>query len=196
MAETSPPPLTAEQSHALFDILTHRETYSEIEEFKYPDTIQHYGPPFQDDTNKSKSPILQSLLSKFALTLPGLRDVSPDFWKGKVADLIGDLSKAQLSESYDKGILGVRKTLTTAISALIEYPARGCLGGVAEQKIDRTKKYDASNPDDVLQSWKDCLQAMVYGDLIDELFQKAAETDDLTKHESMVQAMHEFIVVK
>lgn len=190
--------LSPSQSAALFDILTHRETYREIEDFKQPGAIHQYGPPFQDSKSQTTSPVLQTLLSKFILKLPGLRDVSEDFWKLRIADLINDLAKAELSESYDKGILGIRKTLATAISALIEYPARGCLGGFPDKKEKglEGKKYDLKNADDVLQAWQDCLQAMVYGDLIDELFAKAAETDDLTQHASLVQGMHEFVVVK
>ncbi|KXL48420.1 MAG: hypothetical protein FE78DRAFT_105195 [Acidomyces sp. 'richmondensis'] len=187
--------LTAEQSHALFDILIHRQTYQEIEDFKYPGAIHQYGPPFQDDIHVSKYPILQTLLSKFALKLPGLRDVSSDFWKTRVEDLIQELAEAELSESYDKGVLGIRKTLATAISALIEYPARGCIAGVPKNLPDPKKHYDITNPNHVLQSWRDALQLLVYGDLVDELFAKAAETDDLTKHSSIVQALHEFIIV-
>ncbi|KAK4541452.1 hypothetical protein LTR36_008053 [Oleoguttula mirabilis] len=193
MAETAG--LTPSQSNALLDILTHRETYGEIEDFKYPDAVYHYGPPFQDNVSNSQAPILQTLLSKFVLKLPGFRDVSPDFWKVRVQDLIQELAQAELSESYDKGVLGVRKTLATAVSALIEYPARGCLEGIEKELPDKSKKYDTSNPDDVLQSWRDTLQLLVYGDLVDELFEKAAETDDLSKHPSLVQAMHEFVVV-
>lgn len=195
MAETSSG-LSPEQTNALFDILTHRETYAEIEDFKIPGAIHKYGPPFQDDTSTSTSPVLQLLLSKFVLKLPGLRDVSPRFWKVQVEDLIQDLSEAELSESYDKGILGIRKTLATAISALIEYPARGCLGGFPKREDFKRRQYDTSDPADVLQSWQDCLQELIYGDLIDEIFAKTAETDDLSKHDSLVQAMHEFIVVK
>ncbi|KAI7025660.1 hypothetical protein D0869_11797 [Hortaea werneckii] len=195
-AETNAPAsLTPEQSHALFDILTHHETYKEIEDFKYPGAINHYGPPFQDDLSKSDSPILQTLLSKFALKLPGLREVSPEFWKERVADLIEELSKAELSESYDKGILGIRKTLATAISALIEYPARASLEGVEKNLPEKDREYDATNPDDVLRSWNDALQGMVYGSFIDDVFKKAAETDDLSKHSGLVQSMHEFVVV-
>ncbi|KAM0720499.1 hypothetical protein Q7P37_004635 [Cladosporium fusiforme] len=197
MADTG---LTPAQSAALFDVLTHHETYREIEDFKQPGAIHRYGPPFQDDQGKSDSPVLQTLLSKFILPLPGLRDVSADFWKLRVTDIINELSLAELSESFDKGILGIRKTLATAISALIEYPARGCLGGLPEKekeekKKSEAKKYDVKNPDDVLQAWQDCLQALVYGNLIDELFAKAAETDDLSKHDTLVQGMHEFVVV-
>ncbi|USW48408.1 Putative PX-associated domain-containing protein [Septoria linicola] len=187
--------LSAAQSKALFDILTHQQVYKEIEDFKYPGAIHNYGPPFQDTVKSPQSPILQALVSKFLLKLPGLRDVSPEFWRGRIQPLIDELAEAELSESYDKGILGIRKTLATAISALIEYPARGVLGGFPKEEVKRSAKYDLTNPDDVLQSWKDCVQKAVYGDLIDELFTKAAETDDLTKHDSLVQGMHEFMVV-
>ncbi|KAF2210971.1 hypothetical protein CERZMDRAFT_60432 [Cercospora zeae-maydis SCOH1-5] len=187
--------LSPEQSQALFDILTHQQVYHEIEHFKYPGAIHAYGPPFQDSVTSPQSPILQTLVSKFLLKLPGLRDVSPEFWKGRVDALIEELADAELSESYDKGILGIRKTLATAISALIEYPARGVLGGFPKEEVKRSARYDTSNPDDVLQAWKDCVQKAVYGDLVDELFDRAAETDDLTKHDSLVQGMHEFMVV-
>ena len=195
---TDPSKLTPEQSAALFDILTHRETYDEIEDFKQPGAIKKYGPPFQDEETKSQTPILQTLLSKFILKLPGLRDVSPDFWKVRVADLVDDLCKAELSESYDKGVLGIRKTLATAISALIEYPARGCLGGVPDRRdqMKKGRKYDTSDPDDVLQAWQDCVQDLIHGNLIDRLFVKAAETDKLEEHESLVRGMHEFVLVK
>ena len=192
----SPLKLTPEQSHSLFDILTHHSTYAEIEAFKIPGAIHTYGPPFQDDRTTSTSPILQTLLSKFILELPGLRDVSPDFWKVRVRDIIEELSEAELSESYDKGVLGIRKTLATAISALIEYPARGCLGGLQRREIDTDRIYDTTNADDVLQAWRDALQEAIYGDLIDEIFEKVAVTGELKDHSSLVQGMHEFLIVK
>lgn len=189
-------PLSAEQTTALFDLLTHHATYAEICQFKSPSAIQDYGPPFQDAT-KTTSPILQSLLSKFILPLPGLRDISPDFWKVHVEKMIEELAAANLSESYDKGVLGIRKTLATAISALIEYPARGCWGGVKkDESAFKEASFDPSKPDDVLRAWHVFLQQLIYGDLFQQLFTKAAETDDLKKHDSLVQAAHEFVIVK
>ncbi|KAK5173908.1 uncharacterized protein LTR77_002589 [Saxophila tyrrhenica] len=191
--------LTEAQCAALLDVLIHDETYAEIEDFKTPGVIKQYGPPFQDSTSTSRTPVLQTLVSKFILTLPGLRDVSHDFWRVRVKDLIEELSQAELSESYDKGVLGIRKTLATAISALIEYPARGSLFGLPkrDEELQKAEKggYDISKPEDVLRSWQDCLQALVYGNLVDELFSRAAETDDLKKHGGLVQGMHEFVVV-
>lgn len=180
----------------MFDLLTHHATYDEICHFKTPAAIQEYGPPFQD-TKKTTSPILQSLLSKFILPLPGLRDVSPDFWKVRIENIIEELAAAKLSESYDKGVLGIRKTLATAISALIEYPARGCYGGIKkDESALKDQHFDPTKPDDVLRAWYVFMQQLVYGDLFEKLFAKAAETDDLSKHDSLVQAAHEFVVVK
>lgn len=193
---STPEVLTAEQARALFDVLSHHETYREIEDFKAPVAIDNYGPPFQDD-KKSSSPILQSLVSKFILQLPGLGDVSDEFWKVRAANIIQELAGAELSESYDKGVLGIRKTLATAASALIEYPARGILGGFSkDESAFEERNYDRSNPDDVLKAWNDFLQQLVYGDLFDTLYQKAAETDDLSQHGELTQAAHEFVVVK
>ncbi|GAB7353079.1 hypothetical protein MBLNU459_g3625t1 [Dothideomycetes sp. NU459] len=187
--------LNTAQADALFDLLTHQATYDEICEFKSPSAIREYGPPFQD-SRETTAPILQTLLSKFILTLPGLRDVTTDFWRTRVQNIIEELSSAELSESYDKGILGIRKTLATAISALIEYPGRACLGGFPkDESAFKSRTYDKAKPDDVLRAWHDFLQQLVYGDLFDRLFAKAAETDDLSKHDSLVQAAHEFVVV-
>ncbi|KAF4555691.1 Hypothetical protein D9617_2g056540 [Elsinoe fawcettii] len=187
--------LTPVQAKTLVDILTHYETYREIEQFKSPQTILEYGPPFQDD-KKPSTPILQGLVSKFAVTLPGLRDVSPDFWKVQVQSMVEDLAKAELSESYDKGNLGIRKTLATAISSLIEYPARGLLGAFPkDESAFKEREYDVKNPDDVLIAWQHFLQQLVYGDLFDVLYDKTSETQLLSEQGTLTQAAHEFIVV-
>ncbi|TKX23538.1 hypothetical protein C1H76_4050 [Elsinoe australis] len=187
--------ISPEQAKTLVDILTHIETYREIEQFKSPQTILEYGPPFQDNL-KPSTPILQRLVSKFVITLPGLRDVNPDFWKVRVQTLIGDLGKAELSESYDKGNLGIRKTLATAISSIIEYPARGLLGAFPkDEDAFKEREYDVKNPDNVLIAWQHFLQRLVYGDLFDVLYKKTSETDKLADQDSLTQAAHEFIVL-
>ncbi|KAF3931592.1 hypothetical protein ABW19_dt0209793 [Dactylella cylindrospora] len=195
---SAPTLLTPGQAHALLDILTHRETYAaEIELFKTPGVINSYGPPFQDRSTISRSPILQKLFSTFIVPIPGLRDVSPEFWTKRVQPLVDDLAKANLSESYDKGSMGIRKTLATAISALIEYPARGVLGGMPgrDAKYDPERTYDPRNQHDLADAWRDFSRQIVYGDLLDELFDKAAESDRLEDHSQMVIAAHQHIVV-
>lgn len=192
MAEES---LSPKQLAALVDVLSHSAIYDEVTRFKDPAAIKDYGPPFQEKKG-TQAPILQTLLSKFVLTLPGLRDVAPEFWNVRIQKIVEELAAAELSESYDKGILGIRKTLATAASALLEYPARGCLGGFPKDESAFTdRKYDPTNPEDVLQAWQDFLQQLIYGDLFDKLFEKAAVTDDLTKHDTVTQAAHEFVVV-
>jgi PX-associated len=188
--------LSSEQVSALLDILTHAETYGEIRDFRAPGSLSHYGPPFTSESRKpSTSPALQALVSRFLLPLPGLRDLTTDFWRVQLSTIIGDLEKADLSESYDKGLLGSRKTLATAISALIEYPVRGTFAGF-DKREDPQRKYDLYNADDLAQSFRDFMQEAVYGKIVDELVAKAAETDQLADHEPIVQALHEYVLVK
>ena len=189
--------LSPQQAHALFDILTHYQTYHEIQQYRYPDGIENYGPPFVIDKDKSSdSPILQTLLYRFVLTLPGLKDINQDFWQKRVEDLVRRFGDAELSESYDKGTIGSRKTLATAIATLIEFPARGVLGGIPKRELKRgANDYDLSDPEDVRQGWDDFLQDLVYGDLINELETKIGETDKLEQQTMRVQAAHEYILV-
>ena len=121
--------LTAQQAHALFDILTHHATYDEIEGFKWPDAIQNFGSPFASskESQPTSSPVLHMLLDKFVVELPGLSTLPPEFWQERVQGLLVKLGESEFSECYDKGTLGTRKTLASAASALLESVARGCL---------------------------------------------------------------------
>lgn len=184
--------LSPRQAHALFDILTHHETYAEIQALKDPKTVSDFevpGEPKKPDS--SASPLLQILLHKFVYVLPGLRDVAPDFWTN-VKDLVVALAQGNLSESYDKGSIGIRKTLSTATASVVEYVSRGCLGGYPRHAGNKERKYDTSDPDDVVAAWDEFLQQIIYGDMLDRLFAKAAETDKLSNHEPLVQAAHEY----
>ena len=188
--------LSPDQAYALLDILSHAETYQEIRDFRAPGSLSQYGPPFDTPSEKtSSSPALQALVSRFLLKLPGLRDVTDDFWKVQISSIIDDFEKTNLSESYDKGILGSRKTVATAISALIEYPLRGTFGGF-EQLKDYSKTYDTSKAEDLSRAFRDFLNESIYGGMLDEVILKAAETDKLSDHDPIVQAVHEFVLVK
>jgi hypothetical protein len=189
--------LSPQQANALFDILTHHQSYHEIQRYRYPDAIENYGPPFEITPAKtSDSPVLQTLLYRFVLTLPGLKDINQDFWHKRVEDLVRRFGEAELSESYDKGAVGSRRTLATAIATLMEYPARGVLGGIPKREVKRKPDdYDLGDPEDVRQGWDDFLQEMVYGDLIPELETKIGETDKLEDQSMRVRAAHEYILV-
>ena len=196
MSNTS---LSPAQTHALFDILIHHQLYSEIEAFKYPTAIDQYGFPFgKADGVQSTSPLLQNMLNKFALRLPGLKSLGSEFWQDKVQVLVRKLGEAELSESYDKGAIGARKALATATSSLLEYVARGMLGGypVDRRKDDGKTEYDTNKPEDILRAWDDGMRELIYGNLLDELFEKTAQTGKLEQHSSLVQASHEYILLK
>jgi hypothetical protein len=189
-------PLSPAQSAALFDILSHYNTFAEIRDFRLPGSLKHYGPPFAaEDEKPSTSPALQSLVSKFLLTLPGLEDVPEEFWKVQLYEIIEGFEAANLSESYDKGVVGSRKTLATAISALIEYPVRGTAGGF--RKVPEVNhRYDLSKADDLVTAFRNFMDEAVYGTALEDLIMKTAKTDNLADHEPLTQAIHEFILVK
>ncbi|KAL5116666.1 hypothetical protein ACEQ8H_005415 [Pleosporales sp. CAS-2024a] len=190
-------PLTAAQTHALFDILIHHQLYSEIEAFKYPSTINQYGYPFRKpEGSQTTSPLLQNMLNKFALTNPALRHLGQDFWQDKVGVLMGKLAEAELSESYDKGAIGSRKALATAGSSIAEYVARGMLGGYPVTKgQDGSKEYDMNRPEDVQRGFDDLMHGVIYGTLLEEMFEKVKQTGKLEHHPGVVQAGHEYMLL-
>lgn len=188
--------LTPAQSAALLDILSHYDTYAEIRDFRFPGSLNHYGPPFATHSgHPSTSPALQTLVTKYLLTLPGLRDLPPDWWKVQCHDIIEKFEQSNLSESYDKGSIGSRKTLATAISALIEYPVRGTFGGFAQVK-DGNANYDVTKAGDLGRAFRDFMDGCIYGSVLEETVYKAAETDDLNEHSQLIRAVHEFVLVK
>lgn len=239
------PALTHEQIHALFDILTHHETYKEIEGFKFPDAVRNYGFPFtrtpaipigggksatatpagtapstprartpvppeelehnlkEEDLQPSMSPVLQTLLTRFVLPLPGLRDMPREFWAMRVQGLLARLGEAELSDSYDKGAVGTRKTLATGASGLIEMIGRGALGGVTRPGADGEKTgdkdgatYDHKKGEDLERAWNDIVQGLVYGDLVDEMSEHLTKTDDLEGRSPAVKAAAEYAIIQ
>ncbi|KAJ0285494.1 hypothetical protein CBS470a_006380 [Colletotrichum nupharicola] len=207
MASSSP--LTAEQTSALFNILTHFETYREVEQFKQPETIDNYGYPFAavspkasepDDAvvyaSKSSAPLLQSLFTRFILPLPGVSSIVPEFWRVRVQGLIKKFAEADLSESYEKGALGTRKTLATASSTVIETVARGQIGGgPVSDPATRPKEYDLQNAGDLMRAWDDAMHGLVYENLCDELLDYLAETEEFDTHSSMTRAACDYILL-
>jgi hypothetical protein len=239
--------LTPEQTRALFDILTHHETYAEIEGFKHPDAVTGYGYPFKsvtriplgsrsqsstpfgsgrttprsrspmpperkqategggDGTDEedevpphcSTAPVLQTLLTRFVLPLPWLRDLPRDFWAVRVQGMLERLAEAGLSESYDKGTLGLRKTLATGSSALIEMVGRGALGGVKKDNDAQPKtEYDHTRAEDLERAWDDAVQELVYGDLVPDMFKHMTKTEDLEAYAPFAKATVDYAIVQ
>ena len=190
-------PLTPAQTHALFDILIHHQVYAEIEAFKYPSTIDHYGYPFRKaDGVQSTSPLLQNMLNKFALCNPAIRNFGESWWSDKIQTLVARMAEAELSESYDKGAIGSRKALATAASSIAEYVARGMLGGYpAAKKKESKKEYDTSKPEDVIQGFEELVKDAIYGNALDDLYEKVKATPRLEDHSSSLQAAHEYMLL-
>ncbi|KAH0598093.1 hypothetical protein MHUMG1_04465 [Metarhizium humberi] len=228
--------LSPTQTRALFDILTHYETYAEISSFKTSAAITSYGFPFkkasealntpfatapstprartpiswftssearkQSPTNSTKSldgdddqdvvstsPILQLLLTRILLPLPGVSDIPRSFWSVRVQGIMSRLGEADLSESYDKGAMGTRKTLATGTSAVIEMLGRGMLGGVDKQESSmKDEEYDHTSADDLERAWGHVIQGLVYGDLVNQLFDHFVHSDDLESLSPTVEA--------
>lgn len=211
-ATPSPPPavpglLTPSQLHALFDILTHHETYAEVESFKDPRTISEYGYPFArhaPDSNgtplyatDSAAPLLAGVLRSIALPLPGVPNLPAVFWHGRFQAVLEKLAEAELSESYDKAALGIRKTLATASSTIHEAVSRGILGGVEQgAKRDLHGEYDRSKAQDLVRAWEDVVQGLVYGDLVEELFVAAAEKKSIEEHSAGIEAAVDYIILQ
>ncbi|KAF5022595.1 hypothetical protein F66182_5341 [Fusarium sp. NRRL 66182] len=252
--------LAPEQVRALFDILTHHETFAEIQSFKYPDAVTGYGYPFaratvesqttqsaapstgwrswagtpsssrpgtpkqvpvkdgkepvvgeakkeEQDQEPSATPILQTMLSRFILLLPGVRDLPREFWSVRVQGLLARFGEAELSESYDKGALGTRKVLATGSSGLLEMVSRGVLGGVernnqpetfsGETKHRHGKKaeYDRTKAADLVKAWDDVVEGLVYGNLLDEMFDQFSKTDDVEGHSPVIGAAAEYAII-
>lgn len=188
--------LSSKQAHALFDILTSHVNLSEIEGLKHSKNIATFGPPLQPSSfDEKSSPLLRILLQSFILDLPGLRNVAPHFWTKSIRQLATALDDSNLSESYDKGSVGIRRTLSTATASIVESVARGRLGGYPRRSTKDDTEYHLDNPDDIIRAWDDFLQRIIYGDLLDKMFVKAAETNKLSDHESVVQAAHQYAII-
>lgn len=199
--------LTATQLHALFDILTHHETYAEVERFKDPVAISEYGYPFarrDPESNgtpsyaaDSSAPLLAGVFRSIVLTLPGVRDLPAEFWHVRFQGVLEKLADAELSESYDKGALGTRKTLATAASAIHEAVSRGILGRIEKgAKRNLHGSCDTSKAEDLIRAWEDVVHELLYGSLVDELFTCAAEHQSLEEHSPAVEAAAHYVIIQ
>ncbi|KAM0815557.1 putative PX domain-containing protein [Seiridium cardinale] len=187
---------------ALFDILTHHETYAEVESFKEPGAIDEYGFPFtgakdvQGDAEKSSSPLLQLLLTRLVLPMPGIKDLNQDFWSVKFKGIMKRFADVDLSESYEKGSLGTRKTLATAASAFHESITRGMLGGVS-RKADSDQGFNSEpgTATGLERAWDYVIYQGVYGHLVDELFEYAMKSDDFESHSAAVRDAVDYAII-
>ncbi|KAK0743027.1 PX-associated-domain-containing protein [Schizothecium vesticola] len=203
-----PPPdvLSSTQLHALFDILTHHETFAEVEKFSHPETVSLYGYPFKQRQSDgtlvyaagSSAPLLAGVLRSIVLPIPGVRNLPDGFWHVRFQGILTKLGEADLSPSYDKGSLGTRKTLATAASVIHEAVSRGLLGGIPPFRGSGSSlqgPYDSSKAQDLVRAWEDAIHELVHGNLVDELFECAAKQDSLEKHSPAVKASVDYVII-
>lgn len=197
--------LTPPQLRALLDIFVHYETYSEVQSFRHPKSIDTYGWPFVDVDDQGKpvkphapssSPLLQLLLTRLVLDAPAVRELSTDFWPVKFRGIMRQFGNADLSDSYDKGTLGTRKRLATAASVIHESVTRGLLSGVSCDALPNLHRpYHRKNAEDLKRAWHDCICQLVYGNLIDEIFDQLTQTKHLEAHSPGLRAAVEYVEV-
>ena len=188
--------LVPTQVHALFDILTHHECCNEVQGLKKSKNFYEFGSPLQQNRgDESSSPLIQSLLHRFVLLLPGLQDADPKLWNHDILNLAAALADCNLSESFDKGSIGSRRTFSTAVSALTEAVSRGTIGGLHGEDEPSLEDYDVSNPVDVERAWHVFLYQAIEGDMVDRLFKRIAETNDIAEHDALIRAAHEYLII-
>lgn len=191
-------PLTERQLASLLDILTHAETATEVQAFTYPSAVANYGPPFtppEDPSPAVTSPLLQTLLLRLVLPAPGIRDLPPEFWSERVQGLLSGLAASGLSESYEKGAVGTRRTLATGASAVIEGVARGCLGGFPRSGLVNGEA-EGGEAEALEVGWDAFVRGVVHGDLIDDVCEWLEGTDDLEGYSPVVKAAAEYAIIK
>jgi len=86
--------------------------------------------------------------------------VPEELWTVQAHEIIQNFQLANLSESYDKGSVGIRKMLSTAASAVLEYPVRGVFGG-AERIERKDDDYDLEDAQDLERAFRDFLNGYV-----------------------------------
>jgi hypothetical protein len=170
----------------------------------------------EEDETCSTSPLLQLMLTRLVLPLPGVRDLPPEFWNVRAQGLLARFAEAELSESFDKGALGTRKTLATGASSVLEMVGRGILGGVEraggdgeeegeqKKKKKQTKKkkateerdYDEAKAEDLLRAFGDLLEEWAYGDLMERVSQHVTETEDLESFSPAMKAALNYAIIK
>lgn len=190
--------LTPVQLEALFDILTHTEAFNEIRDMRYEQNIGNFGPPFTPLQNGAQPafPLLQLIVSKFIES--GL--YTEQGW-ADMCTMLQRLCAANLSDSYDKGFLGLRKNAAAGLSAGVETIARAVLAGIPRDPAVNletlsTKQYDRSSSQQLEQAFLDAAQGILYGDLLDRLFQAAKASPNVDDLPPVAKAALDFLLVK
>jgi len=162
-----------------------------------------------DDTIGSAlpAPIIRILHRDLVSTFPGTKNLPRDFWDVKILGLV---DRWYVTASYDKGVLGLHSMLTALTSTVVEALARGRLAGLEGRKDEdedenedehednrRRCRVDGSDTAKSLRAaWEEVRQQMVYGGLIDELFDALPRTENIAEHSPDVKAAVEYCCIQ
>lgn len=172
--------LSPAELEALFNILTHAQVFDEVRNLRYEDNMGRFGPPL---TSASAGATPFPLIQRIAAVVVSPTLYSAEGW----ADLLQlgqRLCAANLSDSYDKGYVGLRKNAATGLAAILESVARGFLVGQGrDSSVNlatlKDQKYNRSDAKDLEKGWEDAVQGMLYGDLLDRVFDQVKTTPEL-----------------
>lgn len=190
------PCLTPTQLNALFDILTHNETFHEVRDLRFELPISRFGLPITPtEPGPSPFPLLQLVISKFV----GRGILTESGWADWLA-MVKRLCAANLSDSYDKGFLGLRKHSAAGFAASVESLARGVLARPPrDPQVNlarlNTKQYDRMKAEELEQAWDDTVQGMLYGDLLDRVFEAVKVSPDVDDVPPVTRAALDYFMI-
>lgn len=104
--------------------------------------------------------------------MPWIQDLKLEFWNEGVQELLTKLAECELPESYDQGVIGTRKTLAVAGSAVLEPLAKAWLTGYHVEEVEKpAESFDTENSNDLQRAWNQIVRETIYESLVDNLFQ-------------------------
>lgn len=95
--------------------------FNEFTSTKIPGRVSSSGYPFKpiENLEQPPSPALNYLFNQLALSLPGFNTITPELWQEGAQGLLERLAAQDLSDSFDKGLLGKRKILGQGIIVIV-----------------------------------------------------------------------------
>jgi hypothetical protein len=108
------------------------------------------------------------------------------------------LAAINLSESYEKGTMGLRKSGSTAASASLESIVRGVLAGAprVQDYQSTNKSYNRGDARQLEQAWDDAVQEMVYGDLLSRIFAMIKKSGDIQDLPPVAIAALDYMIIQ
>jgi len=155
------------------------------------------------------APVYRVLHQDFITTFPGSCNLPSSFWTER---FFGIVNRWRVTASFDKGTLGLRSTLASLSSSVVEALARARFIGLEKHEgpmqasggsIDvhaKTLNGTVSNSHGKLEklavSWQNMCQNLIYGNLVDELFDALPTTNRIDQLTPAIDMSVEFACIK